>query len=59
MRRADCADQAGSVIMHIVGPPESPYFARDYGAWTGIGILALWTAAALIGGYLVLRHRDA
>lgn len=52
-------DQAGSVIMHIVGPPENPVIARDFGAWTGIGILALWTAVALIGGYLVLRHRDA
>jgi ABC-type transport system involved in multi-copper enzyme maturation permease subunit len=52
-------DQAGSVIMHIVGPPENPVIARDYGAWTGIGIMALWTAAALTGGYLVLRHRDA
>jgi ABC-2 type transport system permease protein len=52
-------DQAGSVIMHIVGPPGDPRFARDYGAWTGMGILALWTAAALIGGYLVLRRRDA
>jgi hypothetical protein len=45
--------------MHIVGPPENPVIARDFGAWTGIGILALWTAAALIGGYLVLRRRDA
>lgn len=52
-------DQAGMVIMHIAGPPGDPRFGRDYGAWTGLGILAVWTTAALIGGYLVLRHRDA
>ena len=26
---------------------------------TALAILVLWTAAALIGGYLVLRRRDA
>jgi hypothetical protein len=34
-------------------------FGRDFGPWTGLAILAVWTAAALTGGYLVLRHRDA
>lgn len=52
-------DQAGMVLMHIVGPPGDPRFGRDYGPWGALGILALWTAAALIGGYLVLRSRDA
>jgi ABC-type transport system involved in multi-copper enzyme maturation permease subunit len=52
-------DQAGMVIMHIAGPPGDPRFGRDYGPWTGLGILGLWTAAALLGGYLVLRRRDA
>jgi len=52
-------DQAGMVIMQLAGPPEDPRFGRDYGPWTGLGIVALWTAAALIGGYLALRHRDA
>lgn len=50
-------DQAGWVIMHLTGP--DPQFSRDYGPWTGMGILALWTIAALVGGYLVLRRRDA
>jgi ABC-2 type transport system permease protein len=52
-------DQAGMVIMHIAGPPGDPRFGRDYGPWTGLGILALWTVAALLGGYLLLRRRDA
>jgi ABC-type transport system involved in multi-copper enzyme maturation permease subunit len=52
-------DQAGMVIMHIAGPQGDPRWARDYGPWTGLGILALWTAAALVGGYVVLRRRDA
>ncbi len=52
-------DQTGWVIMHLTGPAGDPRFGRDYGPWTGIGILALWTAASLIGGYLVLRRRDA
>ncbi|WP_424532988.1 hypothetical protein ACOZ38_21485 [Sphaerisporangium viridialbum] len=52
-------DQAGMVIMHIAGPQDDPRWARDYGPWTGLGILALWAAAALVGGYLVMRRRDA
>lgn len=52
-------DQAGMVIMHIAGRPDDPVFGRDYGPWAGLGILVLWTAAALAGGYLVLRRRDA
>jgi len=52
-------DQVGMVILHIAGQPGDPRFGRAYGPWTGLGLLVLWTAAALIGGYLVLRHRDA
>ena len=52
-------DQAGMAIMHITGPPGDPRFAHDYGPWGGLAILALWTAAALLGGYLQLRRRDA
>ncbi|MGI5215252.1 hypothetical protein [Plantactinospora sp. CA-290183] len=52
-------DQVGWVIMHLAGDQGDPGWARDYGAWTGIGILLLWTLAALLGGYLVLRRRDA
>jgi ABC-2 type transport system permease protein len=29
------------------------------GPWPGLGVLALWTTAALVGGWLVLRLRDA
>jgi ABC-type transport system involved in multi-copper enzyme maturation permease subunit len=52
-------DQAGQVIMHLVGPADDPHFARPYGPWAGIGIMALWTATALLAGYLAMRHRDA
>jgi ABC-2 type transport system permease protein len=29
------------------------------GPWPGLGVLGLWTAAALAGGWVVLRLRDA
>jgi ABC-2 type transport system permease protein len=51
-------DQAGLVIMHLVGPANDPRFTRPYGAWTGIGITAVWTAAALLAGYVAVRRRD-
>ncbi|GAA3294233.1 ABC transporter permease [Dactylosporangium vinaceum] len=44
-------DQAGLVVLRL--------YDRDFGPWGGLGILALWTAAALVGGYLTLRRRDA
>ncbi|MER7764293.1 ABC transporter permease [Streptomyces sp. NPDC097619] len=51
-------DQAGAKIMQVVpeamGSGDSPY-----GPWTGLGIMVVWVAAALLGGWLVLRHRDA
>jgi ABC-2 type transport system permease protein len=52
-------DQAGMVIMHIAGQGDDPRFLRPYGPWTGLGITALWAAAALLAGYLALRRRDA
>ncbi len=49
---------AGSTIMIVVpgafGSPETPY-----GPWGGLGIMLLWVAAAVIGGLLVLKKRDA
>lgn len=51
-------DQVGMVVMRLTVPGD-PQFGRDYGAWTGIGILVLWTAAALVGGWLAMRRRDA
>ncbi|MEV7519800.1 ABC transporter permease subunit [Streptomyces sp. NPDC091371] len=51
-------DQAGGKIMQVVpgamGSTEAPY-----SAWGGFGIMALWTLAAVLGGYLVLKKRDA
>ncbi|MEZ7003951.1 ABC transporter permease [Streptomyces sp. AD55] len=49
-------DQAGSKIMQVVTPVGDD---TPYGPWGGLGIMALWVLAALIGGYLVLRQRDA
>jgi hypothetical protein len=51
-------DQVGQVIMHVVGQADDPRFARPYGPWTGIGLMALWTATALFAGYLAMRRRD-
>ncbi|MFH9662898.1 ABC transporter permease subunit [Streptomyces sp. NPDC017248] len=49
-------DQAGSRIMQVV-----PRMGDDtpYGPWTGLGIMALWVLAALAGGYVLLKRRDA
>lgn len=52
-------DQAGMVILHLAGPPGDANFSRPYGHWAGIGILALWTVAALAVGYVVLERADA
>ncbi|MGW4878974.1 ABC transporter permease [Streptomyces sp. NPDC004262] len=49
-------DQAGSRIMEVV-----PRAGDDvpYGPWGGLGIMGLWVVAALIGGYALLKRRDA
>ncbi|MFI0784233.1 ABC transporter permease [Streptomyces lydicus] len=49
-------DQAGSKIMQVV-----PRVNDDvpYGPWGGLGIMIAWTVAALVGGYVVLKKRDA
>ncbi|WP_460916319.1 ABC transporter permease subunit [Plantactinospora veratri] len=52
-------DQTTWVILHLAGAQDEARWARDYGPWTGVALLALWTAASLLGGYLVLRRRDA
>lgn len=49
-------DQAGSKIMQVVTPVGDD---GPYGPWGGLGIMALWVVAALIGGYLSLKRRDA
>ncbi|MGH3167401.1 MAG: hypothetical protein ACRDN0_16110 [Trebonia sp.] len=50
-------DQAGEVIMHLAGAGGG-HFSRPYGPWTGVAIMAAWTAAALTGGYLVVSRTD-
>ncbi|MFF4601421.1 ABC transporter permease [Streptomyces sp. NPDC001339] len=49
-------DQAGQKITQVI-----PRTADDvpYGPWGGLGILIAWTVAALAGGYVVLKRKDA
>ncbi|MEV1044888.1 ABC transporter permease subunit [Streptomyces sp. NPDC049916] len=51
-------DQAGSRIMQVV-PDAMGSDTAPYGPWAGLGIMVLWVLAALLGGYLVLKNRDA
>ncbi|MCM2513495.1 ABC transporter permease [Streptomyces griseoincarnatus] len=49
-------DQAGSRIMRVVTPVDDD---TPYGPWGGLGIMALWVIAAVAGGYVLLKRRDA
>ncbi|UUU24966.1 ABC transporter permease [Streptomyces sp. DSM 40750] len=49
-------DQAGSRIMRVITPVDDD---TPYGPWGGLAIMALWVVAALLGGYLLLKKRDA
>ncbi|MFI2185974.1 ABC transporter permease subunit [Streptomyces sioyaensis] len=49
-------DQAGSKIMQVVTPANSDV---PYGPWGGLGIMIAWTVVALLGGYVLLKRRDA
>ncbi|MEU3301841.1 ABC transporter permease [Streptomyces sp. NPDC006678] len=51
-------DQAGSKIMQVV-PQAMNSAEAPYGPWGGLGIMLIWVAVALIGGFLVLEERDA
>ncbi|MFI8520392.1 ABC transporter permease [Streptomyces sp. NPDC085481] len=51
-------DQAGSKIMQVV-PDALGSEKAPYGPWGGLGIMVLWVLAALAGGYLVMKKRDA
>lgn len=48
-------DQAGSKITKVLTAGDE----RPYGPWTGLAIMVLWVLASLIGGYVVLKRRDA
>ncbi|MDX3386672.1 ABC transporter permease subunit [Streptomyces niveiscabiei] len=49
-------DQAGSKIMQVVTPVDND---TPYGPWGGFAIMVVWVVAALLGGYLLLKRRDA
>ncbi|MEV0775858.1 ABC transporter permease subunit [Streptomyces sp. NPDC050433] len=51
-------DQAGAKIMQVV-PGALNSGKSPYTPWEGMGIMVLWVIAALLGGYLVLKKRDA
>ncbi|WP_063838078.1 ABC transporter permease [Streptomyces yangpuensis] len=51
-------DAAGSKIIEVV-PDTIAGTGTPYGPWGGLGIMVLWVAASVLGGYLVLRKRDA
>ncbi len=48
-------DQAGQKVMMVVTSGDS----RPYGPWVGLLIMAAWVVAALIGGYVLIKRRDA
>jgi ABC-2 type transport system permease protein len=48
-------DRAGSKIMQVLSVSDD----RPYGPWTGLGIMALWVIASLVGGYVLVKKRDA
>ncbi|MGH8876482.1 MAG: ABC transporter permease [Stackebrandtia sp.] len=50
-------DNAGQSLMRMV--PETGRFSHDYGPLGALFILLAWTAAAVIGGYLVTRRKEA
>ncbi|MFJ2263359.1 ABC transporter permease [Streptomyces sp. NPDC087844] len=49
-------DQAGRKIMQVVTPLDDDV---PYGPWGGLGIMVLWVVVAVIGGYVLLKRRDA
>ncbi|MER5491198.1 ABC transporter permease [Streptomyces sp. LE64] len=49
-------DQAGGKIMEVVPPVHDD---TPYGPWGGLMIMVAWVVAALVGGYVLLRRRDA
>ncbi|MFI8433081.1 ABC transporter permease subunit [Streptomyces sp. NPDC079020] len=51
-------DQAGSKIMQVL-PDAMNSDPAPYGPWGGLGIMIAWVVAAVLGGYVLLKKRDA
>lgn len=49
-------DQAGSKIMQVKTPFDDD---TPYGPWGGLAIMVVWVVVALLGGYALLKKRDA
>ncbi|WP_030789375.1 ABC transporter permease subunit [Streptomyces sp. NRRL S-920] len=49
-------DQAGSKIMQVKTPFDDD---TPYGPWGGLAIMVAWVVVALLGGYVLLKKRDA
>ncbi|MGW7066639.1 ABC transporter permease [Streptomyces sp. NPDC054855] len=49
-------DQAGSKIMQVKTPLDDD---TPYGPWGGLAIMGVWVVVALLGGYALLKKRDA
>ncbi|MDQ8702067.1 ABC transporter permease [Streptomyces sp. LHD-70] len=49
-------DQAGQKIMQVVSPLDDD---APYGPWGGLAIMVAWVAVAVLGGYVLLKRRDA
>jgi len=52
-------DQAGAGMMQVVTTGEGFIGHRDFGPGLAFVIMLAWVAAALVGGYVSLRARDA
>ncbi|MCX4964868.1 ABC transporter permease [Streptomyces sp. NBC_00654] len=51
-------DQAGSKIMQVL-PDAMNSDPAPYGPWGGLGIMVGWVVLAVLGGYVLLKKRDA
>ncbi|MDI3386033.1 ABC transporter permease [Streptomyces sp. B-S-A8] len=49
-------DQAGQKIMQVVSPLDDD---TPYGPWGGLAIMGAWVVVAVLGGYVLLKRRDA
>ncbi|MDI3417208.1 ABC transporter permease [Streptomyces luteolus] len=49
-------DQAGQKIMQVVSPLDDD---TPYGPWGGLAIMVAWVAVAVLGGFVLIKRRDA